>query len=136
MVENKLISMRLSVNNLASLGAVSLERLKHEPAITLVIERNLSLLFDLTDEINTHIASIAAGGASASSLQAVVEAGVIDASTAAGLAPSEGPYHFQAQLCMDTEPELLAGIVASAVSAYREYIRQITNLTAAPTPPG
>lgn len=98
-IENKLRTMQLSVDKLAALGAVGPDRLASEPAIGLAIERNLSLLLDLAMDIGTSLPT--------------------------RLCPEEGPYHVQVQLCLDTEPERVAGLVRSAVEVYGDYLRRM-----------
>jgi hypothetical protein len=105
-VERRLVTMRRAVGQLSDLGPVGPARLDRDPAAGLVIERVLALLDDLAVEINRE--------------------------PAAGACPAgrpgtpDGPYHVLLQLCLDTEPEQVAGVVTAAVAAYAEYVRRVS----------
>ena len=99
---NLLVTMRNAVGQLRAAGSLDPARLAHDPASGLVVERLLALLADLASEIN--------------------RAGLIDERVAVAPAPVDGPYHLLVQQYLDTEPERVAGVVADAVAAYREYV--------------
>jgi len=142
--------MRRAVGQLRDLGPVGRARLERDPAAGLVVERVLALLDDLAFEINRLVAvtagtppgtpaaaltAAADGGARpdtpAAALAAAVRAGLVDQPLAAALDPPDGPYHVLLQLCLDTEPEQVAGVVSAATAAYAEYVRQVTAWTSA-----
>ncbi|WP_427917424.1 hypothetical protein [Streptomyces sp. cg40] len=128
-IEHRLITMRKSVGQLDSLGALDSARLAADPGAGLVIERILALLYDLAAAVNR----TALPGTPTGSFDAAGKAGLIDADLAAALAPADGPHHVLVQLCLDTEPEKVPAIVDAARSGYREYVRQLTDwITAGP----
>jgi uncharacterized protein YutE (UPF0331/DUF86 family) len=125
LVERKLATMRLSLEHLGSPGPVDRDLLESDPAIGLVVERTLALLADLALAINNHVAGALLGEVpqtAAASFDAVRKAGLIDADLVAALTPPDGPHHLLVQLCLDSEPEQVAAIVASALSGYAEYV--------------
>jgi uncharacterized protein YutE (UPF0331/DUF86 family) len=104
-VRNQLVTMRNAVDQLSAAGPLDRARLADDPASGLVVERLLALLADLAFDIS--------------------RAGLIDERLAVTLAPLDGPHHLLVQQYLDTEPERVAGVVADAVAAYREYVRQV-----------
>lgn len=130
-VENRLVTMGRSVGQLSAPGPLDPERLARDPASGLVVERVLALLADLAFEINCLVAA-APGDAPrtpAAAFARAALAGLIDKRLAAALAPPDGAHHVQVQLYLDTEPELVAGVVSAAVACYREYVTQVTRWT-------
>ena len=128
-LENRLVTMRKSVGQLAAPGPLDRKRLARDPASGVVVERVLALLADLAFEINRQVAAAVLGetpATAAVALGAAERAGLIDDRLAAALTPPDGPYHVLVQLYLDTQPELVAGLVSAAVAAYGEYIRQVT----------
>lgn len=126
--------MRRSIGQLDALGPVDLARLESDPATGLVVERILALLVDLAFAINRHVSVAVLGEAPqsiAASFSAAAQAGMIDAELAIALAPTDGPHNVLMQLCLDAEPEEVAAVVSAALSAYREYVRQVARWTAA-----
>ena len=141
-VENRLVTMVKSVGQLGAPGPLDRERLARDPASGLVVERVLALLADLAFEVNRQVAAAVLGETpetGAAAFGAAERAGVIDARVAAALTPPDGPHHILVQLYLDTEPERVAAVVSAAVTAYQEYVSQVTRWTAAPggpiTPP-
>ncbi|XUL93706.1 hypothetical protein ACQ86D_49715 [Streptomyces galilaeus] len=132
-IEHRLITMRKSVGQLDSLGALDSARLTADPGAGLVIERILALLYDLAVAINRAALSGQRPGTS-TSFGAAEKAGMIDTELATALEPAEGPHHVLVQLCLDTEPEKVPAIVDAARSGYREYVRQVTDWIAAGQP--
>jgi len=127
-VENRLVTMRKSVGQLGAPGPLDRERLARDPESGMVVERLLALLADLAFEVNRQVAAAVLGERPqnpAAALGAAVRAGLIDADLAAALAPADGPHHVQVQLYLDTEPELVAGVVSAAVAGYQEYVREV-----------
>ena len=122
-IEHRLITMRKSVGQLDSLGALDSARLAADPGAGLVIERILALLYDLAAAVNR----TALPGTPTASFGAAEKAGMIDAELATALAPADGPHHVLVQLCLDTEPEKVPAIVEAARSGYREYVRQVSD---------
>ena len=135
-IEHRLITMRKSVGQLDTLGALDSARLAGDPGAGLVIERILALLDDLAAAINREVSTALSGEpprTPAAAFGAAGKAGMIDAGLAGALAPADGPHHVLVQLCLDTEPEKVAAIVDAARSGYREYVRQVTDwITADP----
>lgn len=132
-IEHRLITMRKSVGQLDSLGALDSARLAADPGAGLVIERILALLYDLAAAINRAALPGRQPRTPTASFGAAGKAGMIDAELAAALAPADGPHHVLVQLCLDTEPENVPAIVAAARTGYREYVRQVTDwITAGP----
>jgi hypothetical protein len=129
-IENKLVTIGRTVEALNALGAVSVERLAEQPSIGLVIERDLWLIRDLAQSIETIIARLHADVASLNSYGATVRAGVIDHALAERLEPDDGPYHVLVQLCLDSDPNEVAVVVNAAVTAFREYVRLLTSWNA------
>ncbi|MFT4262938.1 MAG: hypothetical protein QM572_06135 [Nocardioides sp.] len=125
-IENRLVTVRRTVDCLGALGAVSVQRLADQPSIGLVIERDLWLIRDMASAIDVTIASMRGYPRSAGVYDATVRAGVIDDALAARLEPADGPHHVLLQLCLDTEPGEVEDVVSSAVSAFREYARLAT----------
>lgn len=133
-VENRLVTMRKSVGQLSAPGPLDRERLARSPESGMVVERVLALLADLAFEVNREVAAVVLGErppTAAAALGAAVRAGLIDAELAAALTPADGPHHIQVQLYLDTEPELVAGVVAAAAAGYQEYVSQVAAWTAA-----
>lgn len=129
-IEHTLITMRKSVEHLDSFGPVDRACLARDPAIGLVVERNLALLADLAFEINSQVAAAMLGEVPrtpAVSFGAAEKAGMIDADLATALAPEDGPHHVLVQLYLDTQPEEVAAIVSAARSGYGEYVRQVAD---------
>ena len=128
-VENRLVTMRKSVGQLSAPGPLDPGRLARDPASGVVVERVLALLADMAFELNCQVAVAVLGekpNSAAAAVGAAERAGVIDAELAAALTPPDGPHHVLVQLYLDTEPELVAGVVAAAVAGYGEYIRQVS----------
>ena len=133
-MENRLVTMGRSVGQLGAPGPLDPGRLARDPASGLVVERVLALLADLAFEVNRQVAAAVLGETpetGAAAFGAAERAGVIDARVAAALTPPDGPHHVLVQLYLDTEPERVAGVVSAAVTAYREYVSQVTRWTAA-----
>ncbi|MFJ9896082.1 hypothetical protein ACIQPR_22465 [Streptomyces sp. NPDC091280] len=130
-IEHRLITMRKSVGQLDGLEALDSARLAADPGAGLVIERILALLYDLAAAVNSAALPGHSPGTPATSFGAAEEAGIIDAELAGALAPADGPHHVLVQLYLDTEPERVPAIVAAARSAYREYVRRVTDWIAA-----
>lgn len=133
-LENRLVTMRTAVGQLAASGPLDRERLARDPASGLVVERALALLADLAFEVNRLVAAAVLGERPqepAAAIDAAVRAGLIDAELAAVIAPADGKHHVQVQLYLDTEPELVAGVVSAAVACYQEYISRVAAWAAA-----
>lgn len=131
--------MRKSVGQLDSLGPVGRARLESDPETGLVVERILALLVDLACAINGHVSMAVLGEQPripAASFGAAEKAGMIDAELATALAPPDGPHNVLVQLYLDTEPDEVTAVVSAARSAYREYVRQVTDWLTAHTPEG
>ncbi|MEV6544104.1 hypothetical protein [Streptomyces sp. NPDC051665] len=130
-IEHRLITMRKSVVQLDSLGALDSARLVSDPGAGLVIERILALLHDLALAINRHVSEAVSGEAPppipAASFGAAGRAGMIDAELATALTLADDPHHVLVQLYLDTEPEEVVAVVAAALAGYREYVRQVTD---------
>jgi uncharacterized protein YutE (UPF0331/DUF86 family) len=127
-VENRLVTIRKSVGQLAAPGPLDPERLDRDPAVGVVVERALALLADLAFEINRQVAAAAleeTPATAAAAFGAAARAGLIDARLAAALTPPDGPHHVLVQLYLDTEPERVAGLVSAATAGFREYVRQV-----------
>ncbi|MBK3573502.1 hypothetical protein JHN63_06640 [Streptomyces sp. MBT65] len=137
-IEHRLITMRKSVVQLDSLGRLDGARLENDPGTGLALERVLALLHDLALAINRHVSAGVLGEAPpqtpTTSFGAAARAGLIDAELAAALAPADGPHHVLLQLCLDAEPEQVAGVVSAARNGYRDYVRQVTDWITASTP--
>lgn len=131
--------MRKSIDWLDAAGPLDAARLAGDPTIGLVVERILALLDGVAFAINSHVASAVLGetpGSPASSLEAARRTGLIRDRTARDLAPADGPPHVLLQLCLDSDPDEVAAIVATALAGYRDYVRQVTCWTAAAPGPG
>lgn len=91
-IEHRLITMRKSVVQLDSLGRLDSARLANDPGTGLAVERVLALLNDLASAINRHVSEGVLGEAPpqtpTASFGAAERAGLIDAETAAALAPA------------------------------------------------
>ncbi|MFJ9127757.1 hypothetical protein ACIRJS_27025 [Streptomyces sp. NPDC102340] len=134
-VEHRLITMRKSVGQLDSLGALSGARLAGEPGTGLAVERVLALLNDLAFAVNRHLCAALLGEeprTPGASFGEAGRAGVIDVGLVEALAPPEGPHHVLVQLYLDTEPEEAAAVVSAARDVYREYVRQVADWINAP----
>ena len=133
-IEHRLITMRKSIGQLESAGPVNVTRLAENPATGLVVERILAILDDLAQAINRDVGAVVLGErpkTSAASFRAAQKSGLIDPALADTLVPEDGPHHVLVQLHLDSAPEAIEAIVDSAISGYREYVRQVSDWTAA-----
>ncbi|GAA1838275.1 hypothetical protein GCM10009836_16510 [Pseudonocardia ailaonensis] len=136
-VDHRLLTMRRAVRQLGDLGAVDPARLE-ESATGLAVERLLALLAELALAVNTTVCEARTGEVPRTleqSFHAAAGAGLIDADLAAALTPKEGPHHLLVQLCLDSEPEKVGGIVAAAASSYDEYVRRVDAWTVSASRP-
>lgn len=132
-IERKLITMQTAVDKLASLRSVDLHTVAESPGIHVAVERNLSLLDDLARGVSGLVSALGSRPPHSGEdlFLAATRAGVIDAAVAASLTPPAGAFHVQVQVCMDSEPETVAQIVATAEAAYAEFVRQVADWTGA-----
>ncbi|MBH0123593.1 hypothetical protein I0Q12_30585 [Rhodococcus sp. CX] len=128
-IDHVLITMRRALQQVESVGPVDVPLLERDTTSGVVIERVLANLMDMALEINRHVARASSRqlpGTFAESCVAAVGAGLIDAELAAELLPSGGPHHVLMQLCLDTAPEQVEGVVARALAAFRAFERSAT----------
>jgi hypothetical protein len=121
-LERRLATMRKAIGQLEALGPLRGARLANDATTGLVVERILALLLDLAVAINRE----ALGGTGAASFAEAGAAGLISRDVAAALAPDDGPHHVLLQLTLDVEPDEAAAVVAAALAAYQEYVRQVS----------
>ena len=118
-LERRLATMRKAIGQLEALGPLRGARLASEAATGVVVERILALLLDLAVAINREALG-------ATSFAEAGAAGLISPDVAAALAPDDGPHHVLLQLTLDVEPDEAAAVVAAALAAYQEYVRQVS----------
>lgn len=134
-VRRKLITMETSVHKVSSHAAAGLDRARGAPGIHVAVERNLWLLDDLARDVSLLVACMPAhrgdrhGGAP---FEAAVACGALGPSMVRRLSPNAGPHHLQMQFCMDTDPHLIPSLLDDAVSAYRDFVEQISGWVARP----
>jgi hypothetical protein len=124
----RLLTIEKSVERLEAVGPLDPARLENDATIGLVVERLLALVVDLASAINRDVAFAQLGEEPASpeaSFAAAARAGLINADLAADLAVPDGA-HVLLQLCLDLEPERVAGVVSAATIGYREYVTQVS----------
>lgn len=124
-LERRLATMRKAIGQLEALGPLRGARLASDTTTGLVVERILALLLDLAVAINREALGVTAGTGAASFAEAGA-AGLISPDVAAALAPDDGPHHVLLQLTLDVEPDEAAAVVAAALAAYQEYVRQVS----------
>jgi hypothetical protein len=126
-LERRLATMRRAIGQLEALGPLRGARLTSDTTTGLVVERILALLLDLAVAINREaLGASAAAGTGAASFAEAGAAGLISRDVAAALTPDDGPHHVLLQLTLDVEPDEAAAIVAAALAAYQEYVRQVS----------
>jgi hypothetical protein len=125
-LERRLATMRKAIGQLEALGPQRGARLTTDTTTGLVVERILALLLDLAVAINREAVGAPAAGTSAASFAEAGAAGLISRDVAAALTPDDGPHHVQLQLTLDVEPDEAAAVVAAALAAYQEYVRQVS----------
>lgn len=126
-LERRLATMRKAIGQLEALGPLRGARLASEAATGVVVERILALLLDLAVAINREaLGASAPAGTGAASFAEAGAAGLISPDVAAALAPDDGPHHVLLQLTLDVEPDEAAAVVAAALAAYQEYVRQVS----------
>ena len=120
--------MRRAVEKLEEIGPLESAVLESNPPLGLVVERVLWLLDDQATGINNFVAVSLTGQTPrtpVASVEAAVEAGMIDPELTPILVPAEGPNNVLMQLCLDSAPEEVDPIVSAALSGFKEYIEQV-----------
>ncbi len=126
-VQAKLALMRDLLDDLAEIGPSDADALRNNHLIKHATERILSLLVQLSTEINVHASSTILGEAPAdyrSSFDCAARAGLIDATLADALAPSAGLRNILIHQYTDIDLEIVAASAKTAQTQYAEYVRQ------------
>lgn len=132
-VRNKLAELTRTLDELASLGAVTEARLQAEAVVRAAVERFVTRLVDLAVDVNSHVAVAVLGRAPGdyrSSFSLADQAGIIDRDLAARLAPSVGMRNVVVHEYDRLDLGRLAAAIPAALADYREYVRQVAHFVA------
>ena len=128
-VSRRLALMEESLRDLGLLADRTAADLAAAPLERAAAERLVQVVVDLAVDINSHL--VVAAGAPApqtgrESFPAAAEAGALTTDLAQRLAPSAGLRNLLVHRYGDIRLDLLASGVAATLSAYPDYIRQIS----------
>jgi uncharacterized protein YutE (UPF0331/DUF86 family) len=132
-VRNKLAELTRTLDELASVGAVTTARLQGEAVVRAAVERFVTRLVDLAVDVNAHVVVAILGRAPGdyrSSFSLAAEAGIIDPDLAGRLAPSVGMRNVVVHEYDRLDLGRLAAAVPAAIADYREYVRQVASSVA------
>ncbi len=124
----KLHLLRDFLDDLASVGEVSADRLSDDRLARHAIERILTQLVDLAVAINGHVASVYLGRGPADyreSFELAAKAGAISTDLARELAPSVGLRNVLTHEYATIDLGIVASSVPLALDRYRRYAGQI-----------
>ena len=127
-VQRRLVLMDELLDDLASLGEVSLERLHSDRLTRRAVERILTHLVDLAVDVNTHVVS--AAGATppddyGDSFPAAAKAGLIPHDLATALLPSTGFRNILIHAYVDVDLATVHESIGLALADYRRYTRAV-----------
>ncbi len=127
-VRAKLRLMTEALDDLASLGEVSYERLRDDRLDRAVVERLLSRVVDLAVDINTHVTVARLQRAPADYFESFVlaaRAELLPRELADVLAPSTALRTAIIHVYLDLDLARLADSVPRALHDYRRYVREV-----------
>lgn len=117
-----------TLDDLASVGAVDVARLRAEPVTRAAVERLLQVVVDLAFDVNGHLAVSLLGRApetGRSSFLDLAEAGVLAEDLAGRLAPSAGLRNILVHHYVDVRVDVVAAAVGEALDQYRAYVTAV-----------
>lgn len=124
----KLHLLRELLDDLASLGDVSSDRLSNDRISRHAVERVLMQLVDLAVSINSHVAAIHLGRGPSSyreSFELAAKAGAISADLARELAPSVGLRNILTHEYAAIDVRIVASSVPRALEGYRQFTVEV-----------
>lgn len=129
-VQRRWEQIGLLLDDLASAGEVTADRLETDRMLRHAIERIVAQLVELAAGINSHIAVATFGTAPEDyrgSFRRCADAGAIPAALAARLAPSAGLRDILVHAYAEVDLTIVASSVASALAGFHEYRRAIAS---------
>ena len=128
-VQRRLRELRVQLDRLDELGEVDAERLRGDWILAAAVERVLTTLVELALDVNAHVA-VADGRLPPedyrTSFFRAADAGWLAHELAERLAPSAGMRNVLVHRYLDIDYEQVATAVRAARSAYREYVRALS----------
>jgi uncharacterized protein YutE (UPF0331/DUF86 family) len=129
-VAAKLRSLRESLDDLESVGEVSVELLREDRIVRAAVERLLSRVVDLAIDVNTHVAVARLERAPTdyrSSFALAAGSGLVGPELARGLAASVGLGKVIVHDCLEPELDRVAQAVPLAITGYGEFVRVVAS---------
>lgn len=127
-VQERLASMSLLLQDLDGLGDITAERLRSSRYDRHVVEHVLTQLVQLAVAINSHVAASVLGEAVTdyrSSFDAAARAGCLDPDVALRLQPSVGLRNVVVHEYLDVDVEVVAAAAGAARQDYAAYVRSV-----------
>lgn len=127
-VQAKLRLMRELLDDLASVGGITAERLERERLLRRAVERVLTQLVELAASVNSHVVTASTGRAPASYRSSFDDAerlGLLTQELAETLKPSVGMRNVLVHEYVAADFALVAQAVPFALESYGEYVRQV-----------
>lgn len=132
-VHARLREIRTLLDDLASVGEVTVERLTEERITRYAVERILTQLVELAVAINGHLAAAFAGEAPVTyqaSFRQAAQVGALPEDLAEQLAPSAGQRNVLVHRYLDIDPAAVAEGAAAALDGYRRYVEEVARFVA------